>query len=38
MTFRLRGAADDTGRDDSVWTGWREAIAELRIEMGETHG
>lgn len=38
MTFRLRGTADDTGRDDSVWTGWREAIAELMKEMGEADG
>lgn len=38
MTFRLLGAVDDTGHEDSVWTGWREAIAELMAEMGEAHG
>lgn len=38
MVFRLRGHVDDTGRNDSVWTGWREAIAELEQEMGGTHG
>lgn len=38
MIFRLHGHRDDTGDGDSVWTGWREAIAELDEEMGEAHG
>ena len=33
MTFRLRGRADDSGRKDSVWMGWREALEELAIEI-----
>lgn len=39
MTFRLIGLPDDTGRMDSVWDGWREAIAELGMEIeGNGHG
>lgn len=38
MVFRLRGHVEDTGQVDSVWTGWREAIAELDREMGGAHG
>ena len=39
MTFRLRGQRDDTHRDDSVWTGWREAVEELSRELeGNQHG
>ncbi len=33
MTFRLQGRADDSGRDDSVWMGWREALEELAMEI-----
>lgn len=33
MIFVLRGVDDDSARDDSVWTGWREAIAELEEEI-----
>jgi uncharacterized protein YndB with AHSA1/START domain len=38
MIFRLRGHEDDTGDDDSVWTGWREAIAALEGELGGADG
>ncbi|WP_309104930.1 SRPBCC domain-containing protein [Microbacterium sp.] len=39
MTFCLRGRADDSNRNDSVWAGWREALEELAMEIeGETNG
>lgn len=36
MTFRLVGHPDDSGRADSVWGGWREALDELAAEVERT--